>query len=61
VLARRVSEERRARGGFRSVEEFGAVLALKPHIVERLRTRVVFGAPRTGPAGPGAGGRVVDF
>ncbi|HEX8317734.1 ComEA family DNA-binding protein [Longimicrobium sp.] len=63
VLARRAAEERRARGGFGSLEEFGAVLALKPHILERLRPRVVLGTPPTpsAPPAPGTGRRVVDF
>jgi hypothetical protein len=63
VLARRAAEERRVRGGFGSLEEFGDVLALKPHILERLRPRVVLGPPPR-PSAPPAGGtgrRVVDF
>jgi hypothetical protein len=60
VLARRAAEERRVRGGFDSLEEFGGVLALKPHILERLRPRVVLGPP-SAPPSPGAGRRVVDF
>lgn len=64
VLARRAAEERRMRGGFGSLEEFGEVLALKPHILERLRSRVVLGPPpppAVPPPAPGAGRRVVDF
>lgn len=63
VLGRRAAEERRARGGFGSLEEFGEVLALKPHILERLRPRVVLGPPPppTTPPAPGTGRRVVDF
>lgn len=62
VLARRAAEERRARGGFGSLEEFGEVLALKPHVLERLRPRVVLGPPPpSAPPAPGAGRRVVDF
>jgi DNA uptake protein ComE-like DNA-binding protein len=63
LLARRAAEERRMRGGFGSLEEFGEVLALKPHIVERLRPRVVLGPPPppSAPPAPGTGRRVVDF
>jgi hypothetical protein len=63
VLARRAAEERRVRGGFGSLEEFGEVLALKPHILERLRPRVVLGPPPppSTPSAPAAGRRVVDF
>jgi hypothetical protein len=63
VLARRAAEERRVRGGFGSLEEFGEVLALKPHILERLRPRVVLGpsSPPSAPPAPGTGRRVVDF
>ncbi|HEY7769772.1 ComEA family DNA-binding protein [Longimicrobium sp.] len=63
LLARRAAEERRIRGGFGSLEEFGEALALKPHILERLRTRVVLGPPPppAAPPAPGTGSRVVDF
>jgi hypothetical protein len=62
VLARRAAEVRRARAGFGSLEEFGEALALKPHILERLRPRVVLGPPPPpAPPAPGGGRRVVDF
>jgi Helix-hairpin-helix motif len=40
--AKRIVEARQANGGFRSAEEVGALLGMKPHQVERLRRRAVF-------------------
>lgn len=61
TLARRAVQERESRGGFSSVDEFGHALELKPHVVERLRPRLLVGArpaprPESRPSG-----RVVDF
>ncbi|QJD86424.1 helix-hairpin-helix domain-containing protein [Cohnella herbarum] len=41
--AKRIVEARQENGGFRSAEEVGALLGMKPHQVERLRRRAVFG------------------
>jgi hypothetical protein len=64
LLARRAEQERRVRGGFRSLEEFGEALGLKPHALERLRALTTIGPPPppdAPDAPPSAGGRVVDF
>lgn len=46
--AKRIVQAREANGGFRSVEQVGALLGMKPHQVERLRRRAVLdGAART--------------
>lgn len=42
ILAKRVVALRQERGDFSSLDEFSAVLGLKPHIVERLRPLVAF-------------------
>lgn len=59
VLAKRAIDLRKASGGFRSVEAFGSMLGLKPHVVERLRPLVVVGNAST--RGEQRGGRIVDF
>lgn len=62
VLAQRVVQERRMRGGFRSVEEVAQALALKPHVITRLWPLVTLGPPPPAPPPSGRGGRrVVDF
>lgn len=61
ALARLAVEERGSRGGFSSIDEFGEVLGLKPHVLEKLRPRLVV-EHSTGPRrAPGPAGRVVDF
>jgi DNA uptake protein ComE-like DNA-binding protein len=57
ILAKLVVEERAARNGFASVDEFGDVLGLKPHVLERLRGHV-FTGPRPVRHRPG---RQVDY
>ncbi|MER3447926.1 MAG: hypothetical protein C4291_14345 [Candidatus Dadabacteria bacterium] len=59
ILAKKAVAEREMRGGFRSVEEFGEALGLKPHIVERLRPLVVITPGDEQKAA--TGGRLVDF
>jgi hypothetical protein len=61
TLARRAVEEREARGGFSSVDEFGHALELKPHVVERLRPRLSVGVRPPPRPRSRASGRVVDF
>lgn len=60
ILAKRIVNLRGERGGFDSVENLGMTLGLRPHIVERLRERVSFGAveQRREQEPPG---RTVDF
>jgi DNA uptake protein ComE-like DNA-binding protein len=61
TLARRAVDVRESRGGFSSVDEFGHALGLKPHVVERLRPRLLVG-PRPAPRPmPRPSGRVVDY
>lgn len=40
--AKRIVQQREAVGGFRSMDEVGELLGLKPHQVERLRKQVIF-------------------
>ncbi len=60
VLAKRAVAERAQRGGFGSVDEFGHILDLKPHVVERLRLLLTVG-PRPAQTGAARTGRVIDF
>lgn len=55
--ARIILEKRRYRGGFNSIEEIGILLNLQPHMVEKLRDRVVFEPFR----GPKVAGRNIDL
>jgi DNA uptake protein ComE-like DNA-binding protein len=57
-LARRAVELREGRGGFASVDDFAEALALKPHVLERIRP-LAFTAPRATPPRPM--GRRVDY
>ncbi len=60
ILAKRVVAERHQRGGFRSVEEMAVAVGLKPHVLQRLRGRLIVNqAPETPSSGPR--GRIVDF
>lgn len=43
ILAKQAVVERETRQGFKDIEEFGMVLGLKPHMVERIRPLVVVG------------------
>ncbi len=61
TLAKRAVEERASRGGFSSVDELGQALSLKPHIVERLRSRFITGERPPPRSEPGPAGRVVDY
>jgi len=58
VLAKRILDERRQRGGFRSIDEL-ADLGVPPHVLIRLRTSAVV-SPLPGPP-PTSGGRVLDL
>jgi len=63
ALARRWVDERGRRGGFRDIDDLAAALELQPHEIVRLRPRLSFAAPGTGPKRrlPGRGrGRVLD-
>ena len=63
ALARRWVDERSRRGGFRDIDDLAAALELQPHQIVRLRPRVSFAAPGTGPKRrlPGRRrGRVLD-
>jgi len=63
ALARRWVEERGRRGGFRDIDDLATALELEPHEIVRLRPRLSFAAPGTGPKRrlPGRGrGRVLD-
>ena len=63
ALARRWVDERSRRGGFRDIDDLAAALELQPHEIVRLRPRLSFTAPGTGPKRrlPGKGpGRVLD-
>jgi hypothetical protein len=57
----RAVEERESRGGFSSVDEFGHALELKPHVVERLRPRLLVTRPAAPRPQSRPSGRVVDF
>jgi hypothetical protein len=58
-LAARAAAQRTKRGGFRSVEEFGLAIGLRPHEIERIRPRVVI-TPLEAPSLAG-GARMVDY
>lgn len=58
VLAKRILEERRQRGGFRSIDEL-ADLGVPPHVLMRLRDAAVV-RPLPGRP-PASGGRVLDL
>lgn len=60
IVAKRAVGLRESRGNFRSVEDFGEALNLKPHIVERIRPLVLI-PPAQRPQRPDSSGRVVDF
>lgn len=60
VLAKKAVSERHKRGGFKSVEDFGQVLGLMPHVVERLRPMVVISAQPVQTENETNQGRVVD-
>lgn len=60
IIAKRATGMRESRGGFRSVEDFGAALGLKPHVVERIRPLVSVGQTRRARQSSSQG-RVVDF
>jgi hypothetical protein len=49
VLARRWVHERGRRGGFRDIDDLAVALELQPHEIVRLRPRLSFAAPGTGP------------
>jgi DNA uptake protein ComE-like DNA-binding protein len=59
ILAKKAIKARDSRGGFSSVEEFGEVLGLKPHMVERIRPLVVI--TPVGSTTTATAGRLVDF
>lgn len=60
IVAKRAVSLRESKGGFRSVEDFGEALNLKPHIVERVRPLVSI-SPAQQSERPGSSGRIVDF
>jgi DNA uptake protein ComE-like DNA-binding protein len=61
ILAKRAVDLRETRGGFRSVEDFGEALDLKPHKVERIRPLVSASTPVQRSQPPESPGRVVDY
>jgi DNA uptake protein ComE-like DNA-binding protein len=61
ILAKRAVDLRETRGGFRSVEDFGEALDLKPHKVERIRPLVSTSTPVQRSQPPESPGRVVDY
>ncbi|MNP50961.1 Helix-hairpin-helix motif protein [compost metagenome] len=56
IGAKRIIQQRDVVGGFKSVEQIGELLGLKPHHVEKLRQLATF-TPLTSQA---KGGRVID-
>ena len=46
TLARRIAEDRDARGPFADVEDLGRVRGVGPRLLEQLRPRLTVGAPR---------------
>lgn len=60
ILSKRIVAERHERGGFGSVEEMALAVALKPHVLQRLRSLVTAGQRPTTPS-ERPRGRVVDF
>lgn len=60
IIAKRAINIRDSRGGFRSIEDFGEALNLKPHMIERIRP-LVFVSSSQRPQHPDSSGRIVDF
>lgn len=60
IIAKRAVSLRESRGGFRSVEDFGQALNLRPHVVERITPLVSISTSQQ-PGGSDPSGRVVDF
>jgi len=60
VLSKRIVTERHERGGFASVDEMAVAVALKPHVLQRLRS-VLTVSERPDLPSDRPRGRVVDF
>ena len=60
IIAKRAVAVRESRRGFRSVEDFGEALGLKPHVVERIRP-LVYVSPTEQNRRQESSGRIVDF
>lgn len=60
IVAKRAVKLRESRGGFRSVEDFGEALNLKPHIVERINPLVSVSAIQQSQRSHSSG-RIVDY
>jgi len=60
ILAKKAMNERERSGGFQSLEDFGQLLSLKPHIIEKIRPYVVVTAPQE-PSAQQWAGRMVDY
>jgi hypothetical protein len=63
ILAKKAIKIRQTQGGFESIEQFAQCLGLRPHVVEQIRSRLVFGQLPTHTPGVvnKSSGRVVDF
>lgn len=60
IIAKRAASLRESRGGFRSVEDFGEALNLKPHVIERIKPLVSV-SPTQQSQEPDFPRRIVDF
>lgn len=60
ILAKKAMNERERSGGFRSLEDFGQLLGLKPHIIEKIRPHVMVTPPKEPPSQQWSG-RMVDY
>lgn len=60
IVAKRAVDLRESGGGFRSVEDFGEALNLKPHVVERIKPLVSI-SPAQQPRRSDSSDRMVDF
>jgi DNA uptake protein ComE-like DNA-binding protein len=61
IMAKKAIALRTETGEFTSVDAFGQVLGLQPHVMERIRPLITVSVLPKSPQPPRRGGRVVDF
>lgn len=61
IMAKKAIALRTEAGEFASVDAFGQVLGLQPHVMERIRPHITVSVLPKSPQPPRRGGRVVDF
>ncbi len=61
ILAKKAIQFRKRERPFQSIEDFARLLKLKPHVVQKLRTRVLATPGRASDKEKTRSGRVVDF